>query len=134
MKIIVCLDDRSGMLFLKRRQSQDSALRQKLLERTAGSVLWMNRYSAGQFTEGTFRVDEQFLDKAGAGEYCFVENADILPCLDRIEGVIVYRWNRHYPSDMKFPTSVFAERWKLMETREFPGSSHDLITEEVYTL
>lgn len=134
MIIIVCLDDRSGMLFLKRRQSQDSALRQKLLARTAGSVLWMNRYSAGQFTEGTFRVDEQFLEKAGAGEYCFVENVDILPCLDRIEGVIVYRWNRHYPSDVKFPVDAFIGRWRLVDTQEFPGTSHDLITEEVYEL
>ena len=132
MKIIVCLDDRSGMLFLKRRQSQDSALRQKLLERTSGSVLWMNRYSAGQFSEGTFRVDEQFLEKAGAGEYCFVENAYILPCLDRIEGVIVYRWNRHYPSDVRWEGIPEDYGFTISETAEFPGKSHEIITKEVY--
>ena len=134
MKIIVCLDDRSGMLFMKRRQSQDRALRQRVLERTTGSVLWMNRYSEGQFSEGVFRVDEQFLDKAGPGEYCFVENADILPYLNRIEEVIVYRWNRHYPSDVKFPVDVFCNKWILLETADFPGTSHDMITEEVYAL
>ena len=67
-------------------------------------------------------------------ENFFAEDVPSEALLEQTKKIVIYRWNRHYPSDMKFPTSVFAERWKLMETREFPGSSHDLITEEVYTL
>ena len=35
MIVIACVDDRMGMLFNRRRQSQDAALRQRL-ERAAG--------------------------------------------------------------------------------------------------
>jgi len=136
MRIVVCQDDGNGMLFNKRRQSKDSTLRQRLLERARGNVLWMNGYSAAQFTETShcIRVDEDFLSKAGEGEYCFVENEDVTPFADRIEQIIIYKWNRKYPSDTRFPIELFASRWKLIESAEFAGSSHERITEEVYAL
>ena len=40
MIVIACVDDRMGMLFNRRRQSQDAALRQRLLERAAGRPVW----------------------------------------------------------------------------------------------
>ena len=132
MKIIVCLDDRNGMLFGGRRQSKDSLLRTRVLDMAAEGILWMNGYSAGQFEEADcIRCDEAFLEKAGTEDYCFVENADITPYWDRIDGVIVYRWNRHYPADVTFS---IPEHWRLAGTEEFPGSSHELITEERYML
>lgn len=136
MKLVVCLDDGNGILFNKRRQSKDSILRQRLLERSRGSVLWMNAYSAAQFAEmsDSIRVNEDFLSKAGEGEYCFVENLDVAPFADRINQVIVYKWNRKYPADTRFPMELFTSRWKLIESTEFAGSSHERITEEVYIL
>ena len=53
MKLIVCLDDRNGMSFLGRRQSQDALLRKDLLAYVAGSALSMNAYSAAQFEAGS---------------------------------------------------------------------------------
>ena len=41
----VCIDDRGGMLFNHRRQSQDRLLREDLLAEAAGRPLWMNSYS-----------------------------------------------------------------------------------------
>lgn len=136
MKLIVCLDDRNGMMFLNRRQSQDRLLRQRVLDMTCGGCLWMNCYSAEQFSENVpqIRVDEGFLDKAGNGDYCFVENLDVLPWKDRVQELIVYRWNRHYPSDVQFPLESFTERMQKQSTAQFPGSSHDCILEEVYSL
>lgn len=135
MKIILCLDDKNGMLFNRRRQSKDSALRAHVLEMTAGSSLWMNAYSAAQF-EGaaSITVDEDFLEKAGEQDYCFLENTDISAYAHKVTGVIIYRWNREYPRDMTFPAELFADRWKLAEREDFPGNSHERITEEVYTL
>ena len=49
MRLIVCLDDRDGMTFLGRRQSQDALLRQDMLAYVDGHELWMNSYSAAQF-------------------------------------------------------------------------------------
>lgn len=123
------------MLFNKRRQSKDSVLRADILELTQGSGLWMNTYSAAQFKEtGDLCVDEDFLTKAGPGDYCFVENADIVPYAGAVAGVIIYRWNRVYPSDAKFPVALFEGRWRLESTVEFAGFSHDTITREVYAL
>ena len=49
MIIIAAVDDRNGMMFNHRRQSQDKVLREKILSLTAGKLLWMDHYSAKQF-------------------------------------------------------------------------------------
>lgn len=136
MNIIVCLDDKNGMLFAGRRQSKDSLLRKRVLELVGSSPLWMNGYTAGQFTEDAenLRCDAAFLEKAALGEYCFVENTDITAYADQIESVVIYRWNRVYPSDAQFPVNLFNDRWQLASRFDFAGSSHEWITEEIYTL
>lgn len=136
MIIVVCLDDHNGMLFNRRRQSQDSCLRGRVLELCGEKLLWMNAYSAGQFSEAApnIRVAENFLEKAGAGEYCFVENTDMTAAAAWAEGLVIYRWNRTYPSDVKFPTELFSDKMRLVSTEDFAGSSHERITQEVYTL
>lgn len=136
MTIVVCLDDRNGMTFAGRRQSMDSRLRQEMLALCADTGIWMDTYSAGQFQEPRegIRVDEDFLMKAEPGDVCFVEKADIRPVADKISKLVIYRWNRHYPSDKKFPAELFADKWTRLSQREFPGSSHECITEEVYSV
>lgn len=136
MKLIVCLDDRNGMLFNDRRQSKDRILRQKILGLVGENKLWMNGYSARQFSQdaGNIIVDEDFLERAACEDYCFVENTDIAPYAARIDTVVIYRWNRVYPSNVKFPTEIFEGRWERMESCDFSGSSHEKITQEVYRL
>ena len=135
MHIIVCLDDRGGMLFNKRRQSKDSAIRRRILSGLDGRRLLMNAYSFRQF-EGmdgvdAITVDEDFLAVSTAVDVCFVENADILPYASQIESVTVYKWNRAYPSSVKFPTELLYGK-ELVLTADFRGTSHDNITEEIY--
>lgn len=136
MKIAVCLDDKNGMLFAGRRQSMDRVLREAFLQLAEGGDVWMDSYTAGQFAEDTaqIRVDAQFLEKAGEDDWCFVEKANLSEVADRVKAFVIYRWNRTYPSDVKFPADLFADRWKLISSREFAGSSHEKITEEVYSL
>ena len=134
MILAVCIDDRNGMLFNGRRQSQDRVLREDLVREAGGGPLWMNAYSARQFDpppEG-LRTAEDFLEQAGPGEVCFLETEDPAAWADRAEGLIVYRWNRKYPADCHFPLDLEARGWRLEETAEFAGSSHEKITEEVY--
>lgn len=132
MHLIVCIDDRLGMCFMGRRQSKDRLLRADMLELTGGAPLWMAPYSARQFEEAAENicVAEDFLSRAGAGEYCFCETN--LP-EENIENIVLYRWNRHYPSDQTFPQALLECR-TLHERKEFPGSSHETITREVYVL
>ncbi len=133
MIVITCVDDDFGMLFNNRRQSKDSLLRKRILEKTAGHKLWMNDYSAKQFKEDTapqINVDNDFLLNAAAGDYCFVETQQLRACEKSIEKLILYRWNRKYPSDLKFDLDL--SNWRLIETTDFPGNSHETITEEIY--
>lgn len=133
MKLIVCLDDQNGMLFNGRRLSMDSAVRRRILEITYNKTLWMNRYSANQFASMDCdpNVDENFLYKAGMNEYCFLENTDVYAHMGAVEELIVYRWNRRYPSDRVFPMEAFCS-WKKVSSTDFMGNSHEKLTEEVY--
>ncbi len=135
MHIIVCLDDRGGMLFNKRRQSKDSAIRHRILDGLDGRRLLMNAYSFRQFENEDcadgITVDEDFLAVAETGDVCFVENADVMPFAASIESVTVYKWNRRYPSSVKFPMELLDVKI-LTSVTDFVGTSHDNITEEIY--
>ena len=132
MNLIVCVDDRNGMMFNGRRLSRDRVLREYLLE-LSGGKLWMNSYSAGQFesTENLV-VRENFLGETPEGEFCFLEDQPCPDCEDRLEQVILCKWNRTYPSDRKFDLPLGEHGWHCVSRKEFPGSSHDRITVEVY--
>ena len=132
MHIIVCLDDKDGMMFNNRRQSQDSVLRKRVIEIADGFRLLMNSYSQKQFFDCTvLTADENFLSIASEVDVCFVENLPLSEFVNRIRKITVFRWNRAYPSDMKFDIDLSCG-WQLVETRNFAGSSHEKITEEVY--
>ena len=129
MKLILCLDDNGGLLFNRRRQSRDAALRADLLARIDGP-LWLSSYSARQFeSDERLRVDDAFWEKAGAGEWCFAEEAPPEGAWEGIEELVVYRWNRRYPTDV---TLTLPSEWQLVASRDFVGTSHERLTREEY--
>lgn len=134
MKIILALDDDNGMMFNKRRQSQDIAVREKIAEIIGENKLWMNSYSRKQFREMemNFCVDEDFLLKAEQGDYCFVENTEILAVAEQIEEFMIFKWNRRYPGDFKLDLFPQDMGFTCVESEEFPGYSHEKITREVW--
>lgn len=130
MNIIVCLDDNLGMLFNKRRQSKDRRVLEDIAKFT--NEVWIQPFSKSIFEDSLYpmKVDEHFLDKAPQNTYCFVEANKVSPYIDKIEHIIVYKWNRKYPTDFKFDISL--ESWKMIEQKEFAGFSHEKITKQVY--
>lgn len=133
MNLIVCVDDDNGMLFNQRRQSQDRILRQRILEITSGKKLRMNHYSGKQFEKedaSNIHLDDDFLSVALPDDFCFVENENVASLENQVEKIIMYKWNRKYPSDLQFTINLSS--WELVSVYEFAGSSHDKITEEVY--
>lgn len=130
MNIIVCLDDNLGMLFNKRRQSKDRRVLEDI-EKFTNEVL-ISSFSESFFSESLCetKVNDNYLEKASSNSYCFVEADKVSPYIDKVEQVIVYKWNRKYPSDFKFDISL--ESWKMIEQKEFAGFSHEKITKEVY--
>lgn len=132
MKIIVCIDINGGMAFNQRRQSQDKKLRERILNIINGNKLMMNDYSYKQFGDvPQIIVDNKFLENSTHDDFCFVEDIDVAPYVSKIDKIILYHWNRSYPSDLKFTISL-DKGWKLISKEDFKGSSHENISEEVY--
>lgn len=134
MKVIVCLDDNNGMMFNHRRQSRDEKVIEKIFEITKNSRLWVNKYSYSLFeifNTSNINVDDAFLSEAPKGEYCFVENPELLSYEKWIEEIIVFRWNRDYPYDKELDIDL--SKWELKNSIEFEGNSHKKITMEVYS-
>ncbi len=136
MIIITALDNNNGLLFNQRRQSQDRLLRQHILALIGQDKLFLNEYSAESFAneakQEQLHVSEHFLDEAGKGQYCWVENVSVQDYESQAEKIIVFRWNRDYPADFYFDIDL-TQNWQLENSVDFVGSSHDKITEETYT-
>lgn len=133
MILAVCVDDKLGMLFNNRRQSKDRELRKDLLSLT-DQTLWVNEYTAKQFTEDEkmwLNIQEDYLDNIGEDDLCFVENLPLADYEEKVTKLILYRWNRIYPSDVRFPFDL--ANWELENEYEFKGYSHDMITRCIYT-
>ena len=135
MNICVCVEDNMGMSFCRRRLSRDRVMIERLCSHDEYEHIYISKYSAplfGDTGDERVRVTEDF-SEAGERDLCFFELEHITEYADRVGCIIFYRWNRRYPSDKKFPFLPEAHGYKLKSTFEFAGSSHDKITEEVWT-
>ncbi len=134
MIVAVCVDDRNGMLFHHRRQSQDRLQRADLMEVCGAHRLWMHPDSARLFSdaEGRIAVSDRFLELAGEEDYCFVESQSLEPWVERIQQLILYRWNRVYPADFHLTPLPEEMGFSLLCSTEFAGFSHPVITKEIY--
>lgn len=133
MRVIVCLDDRNGMLFNRRRQSRDRRVVEDILRELGEKRLLVNGFSAPLFERAgeRIRVVDDPLAAAGREEVCFVENLPLAPWAAAIERLTVYRWNRVYPADMRLDLAL-ESGWHLVAASDFPGFSHEKITKEIY--
>lgn len=130
MNIIVCIDNKNGMMFNKKRQSRD----RKLIEDIINSIkfkICMNKYSSGLFLKylDQIIIDENFLTKY-QDYYCFVENDSLKDFENKINTIIIYKWNRDYPADLYL--NIDLNNYDLIKAEEFPGYSHEKITKEIY--
>ena len=133
MTVVLCADDRGGLVFHGRRQSRDLMVRADLLRLAGGRPIWMDPYSREQFTaeeQGDLRVSRDILAQAEMDGLCFLELQPPQPYLERAEELIVYRWNRLYPADRRL--ALPPPGWHLARREDFPGHSHPTITREVY--
>lgn len=134
MKVIVCLDDKRGMFFNERRQSRDRVLNADVVKMTEGSRLLADPYSRILFEDicPTLVCDGNFLEIAETEDYCFVENRALSNCADRIDEIIIYWWNRRYPTDVFFDIDPESLGFRRVSMTEFEGSSHEKITKEIF--
>lgn len=131
MKLIFCIDEKKGMMFFGKRQSQDSVLREWIISHAAGSKLWMSSYSAKQFKElEGYIVDDDYVSKATVGDYCFIEDKGYT--LENVSEIILCHWNRRYQADKVFDVDLKANSFKKVDSLDIKGSSHEKITIETY--
>lgn len=127
MTVIVCVDEEMGVAFNGRRQSRDRQLCADVI-RTCGHVR-MAETSARLFADwpDAITVSAAFPED---GDCWFVENRPLtgLP----IDTLILYRWNRRYPADCRLDIRPDDQGRVLVSSEDFPGSSHERITREIW--
>ena len=110
MNLIICVDNKNGIMFNGRRQSRDRAVCEDILDMTGEHLLYTSEYSFALFEKyADSRVicsDSPALS-AGRGDYCFAEDMD-----------------RYFDMD--------TELFRLVSETEFKGSSHEKITKRMY--
>ena len=131
MKLIVCLDERKGMMFNNRRQSRDRVLIDDMIDMIGDDKLYIVPYSESLFEnkEIKLKVKKNPL-KAADENWCFIENLPVAEYKDEIETVVIYHWNRHYPGDFFFDLEL--DSYTLESSEELVGSSHEKITKEIW--
>ena len=131
MTVIVCIDTGRGMTFFGRRQSTDSVLRKRIASLARGKKLYMSAYSASQFG-----ADENIVVCDGAptdeDAVWFTECSDPAPYADETDELVIYRWNRTYPRELKLTFDPYESGMTLYSITDFEGSSHPRITEEIW--
>lgn len=134
MIVILCLDDKGGMMFHERRQSRDRVVVEDIVNMCQNGKLFMNEYSYNLFNHlnlDNVVISSTFLEEAEEGCFCFVENRKLLPFTKKIEKLIIYHWNRTYPGDFYLDID-FSTGWRLIEESEMVGNSHEKIVKEIY--
>ena len=132
MHLIVCLDENGGMTFNNRRQSKDKKIIEDVMKLTENHRLFVSEYTYKLFEGENVVVDNDLLKNAKEDDFCFVEKEDVFEAIDKIKDVVIYNFNRSYPSDKKFPKTAVLNGKTLVETTDFTGTSHEKITREIY--
>ncbi len=139
MTVIVCIDEQLGLSFRGKRQSRDRVLTRDAVKLAGERRILAANYSRILFDEAEIDTEKEgivFTDDplgtAKDSDVAFVEcDLDIREAA-RADELIVYSWNRHYPSDKKLDTAKLGKLFTLSDTFEFVGNSHDNLTR--YTL
>ena len=127
LTLCICLDDRNGLQFNKRRQSRDIRVLEDMAASCSGELL-IGPYSEKLVQEAGIpcRVTAETAVKEGLYFAEAIPSETLMAVTDTL---VVYRWNRHYPADVRWEIPA---GFTLAETSHFPGKSHEIITKEVY--
>ena len=131
MKIIICLDDNNGMMFNRRRQSQDI----KVIEDVSKTVKENNGFlNCSYYTQKMFEKNYPISvveDGVFPVSYHFIENQ--INTLEAVTEITIYKWNRVYPADVYFKFDMEECGFEKIHSSDFPGNSHENITKEIWT-
>ncbi len=138
MRLVACIDDGYGIAFGQRRQSRDRALTRDLVALVGEGRILAREYSRALFDEAGFGNDERVVlcedPSASAKPHDTVllevkiTDGDILAA----EELVLYFWNRKYPSTAKLSRELISSHFVEVERTEFVGNSHEKLTRCTY--
>ena len=124
MTLILWVGKNREMMFNHRRCSRDRAVIADILTAYVPSEICVSAYSSALF------ADARVISHPSEAEHVlFLEDLPLHPALERASTLIVYRFDRVYPADVRLE---IPQDFTLTGSREFAGFSHDKITREVY--
>lgn len=131
MILAFCIDDQGGLAFNQRRQSRDRGLVADLLAAAGARPVFCLPYSVGLFDLGAVTVTDDPGTVPSDG-ILFLENTDPAAYIPQAKELILYRWNRLYPADLTLNGTPVQWGYRLQDTTDFAGTSHEKITRERY--
>lgn len=134
MKLVICIEDRGGMLFNKRRVSRDKLMIADFAEYAGDSTVFIEPYSEELFSEASLNmiISENPMKFAEDGDFVFIERQEPRAFAEAAKEIVIYKWGRRYPFDTSMNFSPEELGFKLESTFEFRGNAHEKITREVY--
>ena len=126
MTLILWTGKNGEMMFNHRRCSRDRAVISDILSMYSPADLCVSAYSAPLF-DGARIVCSPAEAK---NSVLFLEDLPLLPAIDQAQKLIIYRFDRTYPADVRLE---IPQGFSLTESFTFSGFSHDKITREVYS-
>lgn len=126
MTAIITLDDKNGYTLFGKRLSRDREII-KDIEKDY-SRIYASEYSAVLFRDSGIEAVSPIPDPLPGDAVLFLETE---PIPEEADTLIVYRWNKKYPSDRKYNPEE--NGWKRISSTDFSGYSHEKLTKEVYT-
>ena len=130
MKVIICVDNEMGIAFNHRRQSRDRILIEDVIKMTEKALFCAPCSQTLLEAHPHLIVSETPLDDAMEENYVFAEMLSLSAYAEKIDTLVLYRWNRTYPSDKTFDLDL--SHFTLISSENFVGYSHEKITKEVY--
>ena len=125
MTLILWAGKNGEMMFNRRRCSSDREVVADILATYDPAEICVSAYSSPLF-DGAKVISN--LSEAEGG-VLFLEDFSLDDALTQARKLIVYRFDRAYPANVRL---VIPRDFPMTESREFAGFSHEKITREVY--
>ena len=105
-----------------------------MMEETKDAPFYVSPYSAKMLEEYGFHgyvetTEPDQIAEEDAWYFCEFGEYEVL--WPKVTEILLYQWNRRYPSNVAFDMQLLEDYEKTEET-EFQGSSHDKITKIRY--
>lgn len=141
MTCFLTLDINNGLLFNKRRLSQDKVVTQDIMNyvQSNNARLFLTSYSRKIFPDNIaceFTVCDAPYDISnirGSSNCIFAENLSPIPHIDSIDKLVIYYWNKEYPSDVRFDINPEEFGFRLSDCVDYSSNTHPRITRLIFS-